>query len=147
MNQNCSWLFMGKNEDNTASVRPGMHMPDGTVYAGLSHTGRVLYAMPNDAPKAYTFPDAPKYAAQLNRQRAHGHDDWRVPNEDELDVLWMNRAVIGGFNETGARPWGWYWSSSCHKSGSTHARGQRFSDGYRSNNGQRLKSSIRCVRG
>src|SRR5712691_7330547 len=85
-------------------------MPDGTVYAGISPaTNEPMYATPNDAPLTYTFNQAQKYAAKLD---AHGHHDWRVPTKGELNVLFQNRAAIGGFDESGSDPAGWYWSSS-----------------------------------
>ena len=37
-----------------------------------------------------------------------------MPTKEELNVLFNNRAEIGGFNETGSDPAGWYWSSSLH---------------------------------
>ena len=127
--------------------RIGDRLPDGTILAGTSpDSGKPMYVTPADAPSTYTFKQAPKYAEQLNRQKTNGHGDWRVPTSGELNVLFQNRDVIGGFNETGSRPAGWYWSSSQKKPGS-HARGQRFSDGHQSNNSTFLDSSLRCVRG
>jgi len=38
--------------------------------------------------------------------------NWRVPTKGELDVLFVNRVAIGGFDESGSLPTGWYWSSS-----------------------------------
>src|SRR5215469_1416613 len=50
------------------------------------------------------------HAAMLT---VHGHRDWRVPTKNELNVLFNNRAAIGGFNVSGSTPgWYWYWSSS-----------------------------------
>ena len=56
-----------------------------------------------------TFNEAADYAAKLD---AHGLHDWRVPTKGELNVLFNNRAAIGGFNVSGSPPGGWYWSSS-----------------------------------
>ena len=36
-----------------------------------------------------------------------GFDDWRLPSKEELDKLYTNRLVIGGFRETH-----YYWSST-----------------------------------
>jgi hypothetical protein len=55
------------------------------------------------------FNEARDYAQGLNTQKAHGHDDWHVPTKAELDVVFNNRAVIGGFNVTSSDPAGWYW--------------------------------------
>jgi hypothetical protein len=35
-----------------------------------------------------------------------------VPNKGELNVLFNNRAAIGGFDESGDDPAGWYGSST-----------------------------------
>jgi hypothetical protein len=118
----------------------GDKMEDGTVYAGISpDTNKAMYATPADAPLTYTFNQAQKYAEKLD---AHGHKDWRAPTKGELNVLFQNRAAIGGFNETGSNPAGWYWSSSPSYD---YGWAQRFSDGgqysYRG-----LDSSLRCVR-
>src|ERR1022692_3528523 len=81
-----------------ASTAPqiGDKMPDGSVYAGVSpDTNKPMYATPADAPLTYTFNQAQKYAANLD---AHCHQDWRVPTKGELNVLYNNRAAIGGFD-------------------------------------------------
>jgi hypothetical protein len=133
------------NDDrkSTGEPKPGDKMPDGTVYAGISpDTGKAMYATAADAPLTYTFNHAQKYAANLD---ANGHKDWRVPTKAELNVLFKNRAAIGGFNETGSYPAGWYWSSS--QDGYGLAWGQRFSDGSQLNHSQEFgDSSLRCVR-
>ena len=120
----------------------GDRMPDGTIYAGLSpDTDQPMYATPADAPLTYSFNQAQKYAAKLD---AHGHHDWRVPTKSELNVLFQNCAAIGGFDESGSYPAGWYWSSS--QSNDSYAWDQRFSDGNQYNGGKVGDSSLRCVR-
>jgi hypothetical protein len=102
-------------------------MPDGTIFAGISpDTSKPMYATPADAPLTMKFNEAKGYAAKLE---AHGHKDWRVPTKAELNVLFNNRAAIGGFNVSGSYPAGWYWSSSPFI---WAAWGQRFSDGAQS---------------
>src|SRR5712671_3680952 len=86
--------------------QPGERMPDGTVYAGISpDTHKPMYSTRWDAPVTYTFHEALGYASKLNAVRAYNHEDWRVPKKNELDVLFNNRAAIGGFDESGS-----YWS-------------------------------------
>ena len=128
----------------TASTTPqiGDKMEDGTVYAGISpDTNKPMYATPAHAPLTYTFNQAQKYAEQLD---AYGHKDWRAPTKAELNVLFKNRAAIGGFNETGSSPAGWYWSSSQYDF--YDAWDQRFSDGYQNFDYKDYGSSLRCVR-
>ena len=121
--------------------KPGDKMPDGTIYAGISpDTGKPMYTTPADAPLTMTWKAAMKYAAKLD---AHGQKDWRVPTEGELNVLFNNRAAIGGFKVTASGPSGWYWSSTedCYA-----AWFQRFRDGVQNWNDEYNESSLRCVR-
>jgi hypothetical protein len=125
-----------------APLKPGDKMADGTIYAGASpDTREPMYAMPAEAPGIYDHDVAKKYARKV---AAHGHSDWRVPTKNELNALFNNRAAIGGFNETGSYPAGWYWSSSC--SGNHHAWAQRFSDGKQVDFRPYISSSLRFVR-
>jgi hypothetical protein len=126
----------------SAAPMPGTVMPDGTVYAGLSpDTGRAFYAAAKDAPEGMSWDDA---VAHARSSTAHGHSDWRLPSQDELNVMFNNRAAIGGFNLSGSFPAGWYWSSS--ENTSYTARGQRFSDGNQNSNTKSSGLSVRCVR-
>jgi len=120
----------------------GDRMTDGTVYAGISpDTGKSMYAAPKDAPLSYTFNEAKQCAAELD---AHGHRDWRVPTKAELNMLFKNRAAIGGFNVTGSYPASWYWSASSGLIWS--AWEQRFSDGFQGFNDKGRHFAVRCVR-
>jgi hypothetical protein len=97
-------------------MKVGDKLPDGTVYAGISPgTHKPIYAMPQDAPLTYTFNDAAKYAEQLNAQKYLGHDDWRVPDIKELNLLYNNRnrgQLKSTFQETATLYERSYWSSS-----------------------------------
>lgn len=124
---------------------PGDKMDDGTIFAGVSpDTGKPMYAMAAAAPLTYTFNEAQKYAQGMNAQKPHGHDDWHVPTKGELNVLFNNRAAIGGFDVSGSNPSGWYWSSSSNLR--WDAWGQRFRDGYQGYNLKDVHSSVRLVR-
>src|SRR5947209_18047953 len=99
------------NDDTKSKAAPevGDKMPDGSVYAGISpDTNKPIYATQADAPLTMQWKAAMKYAEKLN---ANGHRDWRVPTKGELNVLFQNRAALGGFYEFGSEPAGWYWSS------------------------------------
>ena len=101
-----------------------------------------MYTTPEDAPLTPTFNEARQYAERLD---ANGHQDWRVPTMGELNLLFQNRAAIGGFDENGSEPGGWYWSSTELKYET--ACGQRFSDGHQDWWAKDVTSSLRCVRG
>jgi hypothetical protein len=125
-----------------AEPKIGDKMPDGTVLAGISpDTNKPMYAMPADASLTMTFNEATEYAAKLD---AHGHQDWRVPTKAELNVLFNNRAAIGGFDISGPNPAGRYWSASPYNT--WDAWGQRFSDGLQNYYSKNLHSSVRPVR-
>ncbi len=130
-------------ESATASCA-GTVMPDGTVRAGFSPlTGTSLFTTLADAPGTYTEPEGDAFCRSSN---ANGHNDWRMPLKDELNVLWENRdkgRLYGTFNETGSYPAGWYWSSSPDGS---HEWTQRFSDGSQDGSFKNSTSSLRCVR-
>ncbi len=122
----------------------GDRMKDGTLLAGISpDTGKPIYTTAADAKLTYTFNGAGDYVATLNRERYLGHDDWRMPTKGELNVLFNNRAAIGGFDLSGSNPAGWYWSSA---EGYNGAWAQRFSDGTRFWGLKYYESSLRCVR-
>jgi hypothetical protein len=123
----------------------GHEMPDGTIYAGISpDAGKAMYAAPADAYLTMTFNDAKEYAQGLNTQKAHGHDDWHVPTKNELNVLFNNRAAIGGFDVSGSLRTGWYWSASPFNGWT--AWGQDFSVGYQGSFTKDTHSSVRLVR-
>jgi hypothetical protein len=114
----------------------GDKMPDGTIFAGISpDTKKPMYATPADAPLAMRFNEACEYARNLV---AYGHKDWHVPTRAELNVLFNNRAKIGGFTTTHSKPSplgrggekhpGWYWTNS---PGRDWSHAQRFSDGWK----------------
>jgi len=125
-----------------AEPKVGDKMPDGTVLAGISpDTNKPMYATPADASLTITFNEAQEYAAKLD---AHGHKDWRVPTKAELNVLFNNRAAIGGFDISGSYPAGWYWSASPFNL--WNAWGQRFSDGLQNYYTKVSHSSVRPVR-
>jgi hypothetical protein len=100
-----------------------------------------MYATPADASLTMTFNEAQEYAAKLD---AHGHKDWRVPTKAELNVLFNNRAAIGGFDKTGLYPAAWYRSSS--QSHEWLAWEQRFSDGAQDYGTKGGHLSVRPVR-
>lgn len=78
---------------------------------------------------------------------AHGYDDWYLPAQDELNVLYTNKNtgdLNGTFDETGSGAAGYYWSSS--ENASNTARRQRFSDGNQLLNIKDLVLAVRCVR-
>jgi uncharacterized protein DUF1566 len=136
-------LEAGGFDAASATPKIGDRMPDGTIYAGISpDTGKPMYTTPADVSLTMQWKEAMDYAAKFH---AHGHEDWRLPTKGELNVLFNNRAAIGGFDVSGSVPGGWYWSGTQFNKWS--AWDQRFSDGDQNYNfAKDLRSSIRCVR-
>lgn len=78
---------------------------------------------------------------------AYGHDDWYLPAQEELYVLYTNRnagALSGTFDLSGTMPNGYYQSSS-EDAGST-IRYLRFSNGSQFLHTKDKTFSVRCVR-
>ncbi len=66
------------------------------------------------------------------------YSDWYLPSKDELNKLYINRALIGGFCTN------YYWSST--ESNNVNAWSQHFYNGYQSFNGKYDKINMRAVR-
>ncbi len=129
-----------------AGPQVGDKQADGTVFAGLSpDTNQPMYARSSDEPNTYKWKKAMEYAARFEGN-VHPAGTFRVPSKDELNVLFQNRAKIGGFNETGSNPAGWYWSSTESRDHAAYAWDQRFDDGTRGWYHKSNESSLRLVR-
>lgn len=167
-------------ENAKKEIQIGDKMPDSSVYVGISpDTNKPLYAMPEDAgvtmkeilenylrddseiPEdvglTVDFNQAAKYVQTLNRLHAHGHNDWRLPTKEELNVLYQNKnegALKKTFNETGGHHdnTGFYWSSSLSPNNSddteyVYGYVQNFKTGQQVLNPTVHDASVRYVRG
>jgi len=70
-------------------------------------------------------------------------EGWRLPTKDELNLMYINRVVIGGFDNN------YYWSSTVFNSlGNSLAWIQTFNSGYQSNyyKNHDLLFNVRAVR-
>jgi len=88
------------------ALEPGTVMKDGSIYAGISpNTGNMMFVMPKDSYLPMTFNQAVGHAEALNRTQSLGHEDWRLPTRNELNVIFKNKekgALKDTFNEAGA---------------------------------------------
>jgi hypothetical protein len=83
----------------------------------------------------------PHLAAQACESlNIHGRNDWYLPAQGELYVMWVNQAAIQNFLLGGDR----YWSSS--EVSNVFARRIRFSDGDQSNVAKASNFYVRCAR-
>jgi hypothetical protein len=93
-------------------------------------------------------PDYPFAAAEYcDGLSAHGYDDWYLPAQDEVNVLFTNKNtgdLNGTFDESGSLPAGVYVSSS--ERDTNAVRGQLFSDGTQNGHLKSNSFSVRCVR-
>jgi len=64
--------------------------------------------------------------------------DWRLPNSEELRLLYNYRATIWGFATS------WYWSSTEYDA--TYVRGINFNGGNLNYDGKPAVFAVRCVR-
>jgi hypothetical protein len=132
-----NWLDI-PTMDNCTDVTPGTAS---SCQTGEANTALLVGLSGSGSPAPY---QAAEYCDGLT---AHGHSDWYLPAQDELDVLYDNKNagdLNGTFNETGSFPAGFYWSSSERNTNS--ARYQRFSDGLQDINVKLLEVAVRCVR-
>jgi hypothetical protein len=135
----------GAGPATLTALKPGDKMPDGTIYAG-SLDGRDIFTTSENEWTPRTFGQALEDAADLNKRKANGHNDWRVPPLRQLYVLFDNCAAIGGFCERDQASSSWYWSSEEGLS-KCNAEALRFSDGWQLNREKKSYASLRCVRG
>jgi len=79
------------------------------------------------------------YAAHVcDTLTAFGKTDWYLPSKDELNALYQNKAVIGGFSSS------YYWSST--ENGSSFASVEGFNKGNQANGDKSNYYRVRCVR-
>ena len=101
-----------------------------------------LIAAPSDqsAETGMPFPNADIICSNLE---SGGYTDWHLPSKDELNKLYINRAIIGGFRSTKT-----YWSSTLYKiSWASYVWTQSFFDGRQSNLGEMgMLFQVRAVR-
>ena len=69
---------------------------------------------------------------------AYGHSDWYLPAKDELNAMYQNKAIIGGFSSS------YYWSST--EDDNNDAWRQDFYDGSQDHLDKVFNGRVRCVR-
>jgi hypothetical protein len=100
--------------------------------------GRYLEAAPQGSERKLNWNDAMTFCEALN---IGGYNDWRLPDKNELNLMYQNLKTKGMGGFTGD----WYWSSSENEN--SVAWHQRFSDGgQRYNYSKDNTDSVRAVR-
>lgn len=120
-----------------AALKIGAKMADGSIFAGLTADGKhQIYAMPADLDVTMSFNKAAKAVKTLNNNKALGHDDWQIPNLENLRALQKNQneGALKGTFKTAANGGSccpdWYWSSTELRDNPSSVLGVRFPDGY-----------------
>jgi len=126
-------LFVDGNGDNNLTIGQSYQ---GGIIAYIDSTGQHgLMAATADYNGELSWYDAMDYCNGLT---VGHHEDWYLPNQDELNQLYVNRVAIGGFNDD------YYWSSTVFDF--DNAWGQGFGNGVQSIGNKNYTSSVRAVR-
>lgn len=104
-----SWNDGSSNWEDTAMQNCESYTPgdEDACFTGAANTSYLVNATSNgDHPY-----QAAQYCSDLN---SHGHDDWYLPAQDELDVIYQNQNVgaLNGTIDDSFDPPGYYWTSS-----------------------------------
>ena len=92
---------------------------------------RNLFVAQHDFRKMMNWDDAKKSCASLGK-------GWRLPDKDELDILYQYKGVIGGFvNDE-------YWSST--EKGTPFAFYQNFKNDWKNTNFKHFTKHVRAVK-
>lgn len=93
---------------------------NGTSYGEQITVIQPYDELPTFTYNGHTYKVAPDPGDDINWQSAnvycqnltaYGYTDWRLPNLDELETMWLNRTVIGGFYSNYSN-YVYYWSST-----------------------------------
>ena len=76
------------------------------------------------------------------------YDDWFLPSKDELNLLYLQHTLIGGFtDDVTTEIYGdYYWSSSEYANSKYYAWGQDFFDGSEENSDKDYPNLVRAIR-
>ena len=101
-----------------------------SIGTGQANTEKIVTTLGND----FT------YAAKVCAEKVlSGYDDWFLPSKDELNLMYINKIIIGGFSTTS-----FYWSST--ENFEFYGWAQRFSDGSQGSTGKDTILRVRAIR-
>ncbi len=88
----------------------GTVMKDGTIFGGIvPDTGKAIYVASADENGKFNFYEAKEHAYKKSAEKGV---KYHVPTLKELEVIFNNAAVIGGFQVDGSKMECWYWSTT-----------------------------------
>lgn len=100
------------------------------IGSGLSNTTKIITVQGS--------PSASYAAAKARAYNAGGYNDWYLPSKNELNKLYLNRVLIGGFVSSN------YWNST--ESNNSSANFQSFSSGSQSITSKSISNYVRAIR-
>ena len=109
-----------------------------TVGTGAANTAAIAAACPTyyDSMMGSTYTSAAKIADDY---ALNGYTDWFLPSKNELNLLYLQKNLVGGLNT------GYYWSSS--ESSSANAWSQFYANGSQNYSyGKTSNMSVRAIR-
>ncbi len=126
-----------KNFQELKKTVIGTRYQGGIVISWEDSTGKHgVIAAVKDLGK-YTWKEAKEVCENLILE---GYSDWHLPNRTELAILYANRNVVGGFEES------YYWSSTDAGIFQIKAWSQIFTTGFQTGRGKDNKYLVRPVR-
>jgi hypothetical protein len=122
--------------DQSAGANWGSYVTTGATYdglkAGLSNTSLIVDINTSSANAANLCND---YVVYSNEGL---YNDWYLPSKQELNLMYINRLIIGGFGT------GYYWCST--ELDNLTVWHQRFSDGFQNYAAKILIYNVRAIR-
>lgn len=88
----------------------------GGLVASIDNKGQGIVVALSDSTRM-TWIDANSFGQSIN-----GYSDWRLPSKDELNILYLNKTILGGFSQSD------YWSGTVNETDDS-AWAQSFEDG------------------
>ena len=131
------WGYANNNYTYTAVGNTGT-----SVGTGAANTAAIMAACGSAGGLGNVDPlgmgTASNAAAAADAYVLNGFTDWYLPSKDELNFLYAQKFVVGGFADD------YYWSSS--ENSSTNAWGQYFTSGNQSHGSKYVALPVRAVR-
>ena len=109
----------------------------------IDSEAQTLYVAPADEPFFYTWQTAINTCAA--KVTEDGCEEWYLPNQSELNDLYLYQGIIGGFDQLGEFPGKYYWSSTLGDNNIFCGYVQGFLNGIQPTSGKNITSHGRCV--
>lgn len=123
---------------NVLYARAYVIVSNETIYGDVKMIQHPYLDLPTFIHSGVTYRVAPEFDIELidwfqatstcKNLTYGGHSDWVIPTKEELNTMYVNRAVIGGFKTKYFGYYYCYWSSSEYSS--SYAWVQRWTDGF-----------------